>query len=172
MAQANQSLSVDIDTRQDAWRDAVRDPVAICEVAAGAAYASVADAPSPALLSILLSDDEEIAELNKVFRDKQGPTNVLSFPAGDAYPDGTVMLGDIAVSFETVRNEAERDGKSIADHLSHMIVHGVLHLLGFDHETDADADIMEQRETEVLGGLGIGNPYAEPDRADGGGAVA
>lgn len=160
MAAPDQPLSIDIEVRTDAWRDAVDDPAAVCEAAAASAYGSVDDAPAPAVLSILLSDDDEIAELNRVFRDKSGATNVLSFPAGDAYPDGTVMLGDIAVAFETVRDEAARDGRAVGDHLAHMVVHGVLHLLGLDHQTDAEAEAMETLETAVLKTLGIADPYA------------
>ncbi|MEQ8667191.1 MAG: rRNA maturation RNase YbeY [Rhodospirillales bacterium] len=172
MDQPERPLSIDIDVRAEAWREAVGDPEAVCEAAAVSAYRSVTDAPSRGVLSVLLSDDDEIAELNKVFRKRDGATNVLSFPAGDAYPDGSVMLGDIAVAFDTVRDEAARDGRTVADHLSHMIVHGVLHLLGFDHESDAEADAMEKLEVMALGRLGIGDPYADGEGAGKGGATS
>lgn len=154
-------LALDISIECEGWSAAVSDPEKLCLDAASAALAALEDVPGRPALSILLSDDTMIATLNSQFRGKNGPTNVLSFPAGDTYPDGLVMLGDIAVAFETVEREADAGGITIADHLSHMIIHGTLHLLGFDHETDGEAEEMENLETSILSGLGVADPYAE-----------
>ena len=117
----------------------------------------------PALeVGVLLCDDARMVELNGQFRGKQTPTNILSFPSGEeAGPDiEYVTPGELAIAFETVRDEALRDGKAFGDHFVHLWIHGLLHLMGYDHETDADADIMEGTETQLLALLGIADPYA------------
>jgi probable rRNA maturation factor len=116
-------------------------------------------------ISLLLCDDARIRELNAQWRNIDKPTNVLSFPAAD--PDDLAsapLLGDIAVALETVEREAEAEGKTFRDHYTHLIVHGTLHLLGFDHEVDEDAEEMEDMERRILAGLGIADPYADPAR--------
>ncbi len=115
-------------------------------------------------LSILLSDDVEIQALNRNYRGKNKPTNVLSFPAGDVGAAGRPrLLGDVVLALETVKREAAAQSKPLVNHLSHMTVHGVLHLLGHDHETETQATAMEALETEILRGLGIADPYAATD---------
>ena len=109
-------------------------------------------------LSLLLCDDARIRELNRDFRGLDKPTNVLSFPAPEQV--GSLALGDIAIAFETVAREAAEEGKSLADHYSHMVVHGLLHILGYDHEMDDEAEIMEALERAILGRMGIADPYA------------
>lgn len=114
-------------------------------------------APRRAALSVLLTDDAQLRALNHDFRGLDKPTNVLSFPAAanaDAY------LGDVALAYETTRNEARAAGKRLADHATHLAVHGVLHLLGFDHVTPRQAREMEPLETRILAELGIADPYA------------
>lgn len=155
------SFSPDIVVACPKWSESVDDPEALCSKAAAAALYAANDAPASVTLSVLLTDDEEITALNSQFRGKDNATNVLSFPAGDVYPDGSVMLGDIAVAYQTVASEAQTGGIDIAAHLTHMIVHGTLHLLGYDHETDDEAEEMEALESRVLGGLGVADPYAE-----------
>jgi len=117
----------------------------------------------------LFCGDVRIRELNRMFRDKDKPTNVLSFPSGEEMtPSGTpYVAGEIAMAFETLQAEARRDDKSLGDHLTHLWVHGLLHLMGHDHEDDVEADIMEAGEVRLLARLGIDNPYAETGAASG-----
>jgi probable rRNA maturation factor len=112
-------------------------------------------------VSVLLCDDARIREINHEWRGLDKPTNVLSFPAApkDALARSP-LVGDIAVAFETVCREAADEGKSLGDHYAHMITHGFLHLVGYDHETDEEAEQMEALEIRILGELGIPDPYA------------
>jgi probable rRNA maturation factor len=109
-------------------------------------------------VSLLFCDDAAIRALNQRWRGQDKPTNVLSFPAA-AGPGDVDILGDIAIAFETMQREAASDDKSLAAHFSHLVVHGLLHLLGYDHETDAEAEEMEGLERDVLASLGIDDPY-------------
>ncbi len=104
-------------------------------------------------LAIVLADDEFIQELNKHYRGKDKPTNVLSFPNEDE------PFGDVVLAFETIEREAAGQGKSFRDHAAHLIVHGILHLMGHDHEDEAQAEKMERKEVSILKRLGIENPY-------------
>ena len=128
--------------------------------------ASMVDAETfDAELAIMLTDDDGIRTLNKNWRGIDKPTNVLSFPALQPTgprdeDDAPRMLGDIAIAFETTRAEADAEHKPFENHLSHLAVHGFLHLIGYDHEKDADAEIMEELERKILGQLGIPDPYA------------
>jgi probable rRNA maturation factor len=112
-------------------------------------------------LSVQLADDAQIRALNAQWRGVDKPTNVLSFPvaAGDKIA-AAPLLGDIVVAFETAEREAAEEGKTFADHYAHLVVHGFLHLLGFDHQDAAEADRMETLETVILARLGIADPYA------------
>ena len=135
---------------------AARD--AATEVAAGAPT-------ERAEIAVLFADDDALRHLNRTWRGKDQPTNVLSFPAavpGGAPADsGGRHLGDVALGYETVLREAEADGKSLADHVTHLIVHGTLHLLGQDHEAEAEAEIMEALERQALARLGVQDPYRD-----------
>jgi probable rRNA maturation factor len=118
--------------------------------------------PGDAELSVRVVDAAEMQQLNKEYRGNDKPTNVLSFPAGDIAglpEDAGAPLGDLVVCASVVKDEAELQGKSLEDHWAHMIVHGTLHLLGFDHEEDAAAADMESREVGILTAHGIANPY-------------
>src|SRR5258706_10803110 len=122
-------------------------------------------------LAVMLTDDTGIRTLNCNWRGIDKPTNVLSFPAlqPERAPkpgDAPRMLGDIAIAYETMRREADEEQKPFDHHLSHLAVHGFLHLIGYDHENDADAEAMESLETEILAQLGIPDPYADRDRMD------
>jgi probable rRNA maturation factor len=119
-------------------------------------------------LAVMLTDDAGIRTLNGNWRGIDKPTNVLSFPAlqptGPGGPeDAPRMLGDIAIAYQTTRREADDEQKPFDHHLSHLAVHGFLHLIGYDHENDADADAMESLETEILAQLGIPDPYTDRD---------
>ncbi len=121
------------------------------------AFASAAaEAPAEGLVSLLLADDGELQQLNRDFRGKDKPTDVLSFPALEM---DRPLLGDIAVAYGTAARDAALQGKSMTDHLTHLLIHGYLHLLGHDHETQAEADAMEALEIRALATLGIANPY-------------
>jgi probable rRNA maturation factor len=120
-------------------------------------------------LAIMLTDDAGIRTLNSNWRGIDKPTNVLSFPAlqpsGATGPDDAPrMLGDIAIAYQTTRKEADDEQKPFDHHLSHLAVHGFLHLIGYDHEKDDDAEVMEALETEILAQLGIPDPYADRER--------
>jgi probable rRNA maturation factor len=120
----------------------------------------------PVEATILFSDDETVAELNRTWRGKQGPTNVLSFPSTQHFtgPEAPRHVGDIALAFGVVAREAKEQEKTLMAHTSHLLVHGLLHLAGFDHMNDADAEIMEAREVLILQGLGISDPYQSEAR--------
>lgn len=134
--------------------------------------------PTECELSVLGCDDRRIAQLNGDFRSKPMPTNVLSWPseerssdvvgAAPLMPPDAEELGDIAIAYETTLREAKEGGLSLEDHTKHLIVHGLLHLLGYDHENDADGDLMESVETAILATLGIADPYSSgaPDAGD------
>ncbi|MGO4706529.1 rRNA maturation RNase YbeY [Microvirga sp. 2MCAF38] len=130
---------------------------------AGEAAAAVADEEAEDFeISLLLTDDARIQELNRDFRGKDKPTNVLSFPAPEPPQHfGPRHLGDIALAYETLVREAEAEAKPLAHHYAHLIVHGVLHLLGYDHEVEEDAEIMEALEVKALATLGIDDPYRD-----------
>lgn len=146
----------------DLW-DALPEAEAIVEAAVCAAFAEAGLKALPdAELAVTLSDDARVAELNGEWRAKPTPTNVLTFPAVE--PDETAdapMLGDVILAFETVEREAREEGKSLSDHVSHLVVHGVLHLFGHDHLDDDEAEEMEALETRALARLGVADPYAD-----------
>ncbi len=162
--------TIDILISQAAWTRALPSAAAVCRRAARTAWAKGAPAKlkrraATADMAIVLTSDAAIRKLNAVYRGKDKPTNVLSFPAGEPHlgPLGGLPLGDVAIAYATVAKEAKEAGKSLKNHLSHMVVHGVLHLLGYDHERMPDAVTMERLETEILSELGIADPYREPD---------
>lgn len=152
----------------DCW-SAEPEADAIIHRAIEAASGMIEDDTADAELAIMLTDDAGIRTLNNNWRGMDKATNVLSFPAlqppeGAPVPDDMpMMLGDIAIAFETLRREADEEEKPFANHLSHLAVHGFLHLVGYDHENDADAEEMEQKEREILATLGIPDPYADSD---------
>jgi probable rRNA maturation factor len=152
-------MSVRIGIRIDhrPWRDALGDPRGLVRRAVRAALKVAPALPSgDTEMAVMLADDALLHRLNRDYRGRDKPTNVLSF-AGDE----PMLLGDIAIAYETTAAEAEAAGKPLSDHLSHLAVHGTLHLLGFDHETAEDAAEMEPLEVQALAALGIADPYRE-----------
>ena len=159
-------LFIEMDCSSEGWARALPDAEMLLRRAADAAWKTAG--AGAAELSVLLTGDAEIQILNRDYRAEDKPTNVLSFPAGDEGAAGRPrLLGDVVLALETIVREAEAQSKPLADHLSHLTVHGVLHLLGHDHETEAQATAMEALETEILHGLGIADPYAVTDETVG-----
>ncbi len=121
--------------------------------------AALADTEGSVRVGLRIVAESEAAELNTRFRGRTGPTNVLSFPYDDA-PLGKIrFLGDIVICAPLVKAEALKAGRPENDHWAHLVIHGILHLQGFDHETDQDARVMEERETRILTGMGFTDPY-------------
>lgn len=162
-------LSVEIAVECEDWRRACPEAVPLAEAAARAAFQGTAGeaAPPPAqrvVIGITLTDDLEQRRLNHTWRGKDVSTNVLAFPVAgpEAPPPGApLLLGDVVLALETVAAEAAAQNKSLADHLQHLVVHGVLHLLGQDHEDLTEAHAMERRETAILAELGVPAPYRD-----------
>ncbi|MCA0400961.1 MAG: rRNA maturation RNase YbeY [Proteobacteria bacterium] len=147
---------IEIVTEAEGW-----ERIADCEAIIRRAVAAALEAGGARAgeITLLLADDARVHALNRDYRGFDKPTNVLSFPAATMPGDEAPALGDIALAFETCAREAREEGKELPDHLTHLVVHGVLHLLGHDHETDDEAEAMEALEVRVLAGLGINDPY-------------
>ena len=143
-------MGIDIEIEDEAWLSVLPDAEVLALSAAEAATAEGG-------LTVLLTDDATVADLNQRFRDKAGPTNVLSFPAA-ANPEN--HLGDIALAYGVCAREAAEQGKPLAHHLQHLVAHGVLHLVGYDHQTETEAEEMEALERQILAGLDVPDPYA------------
>lgn len=167
-------MIVDCMTEDHRWEGVGLESIA--ETAAVAVLDRLGLEPSAYEISVLGCNDPRIAELNEDFRGKPVPTNVLSWPSDERgarlagemplFPGAgaaPVGLGDIAIAYDTCAREAGQAGRSMHDHVLHLMVHGTLHLLGFDHDRDADAALMEGLETEVLGKLGVADPYQPQD---------
>lgn len=190
-------VEIALSIEDERWEASVVDVEMLCERSARSALvAAHAQDPDwlpngPVEMSVILADDTTVQELNKNYRGKDKPTNVLSFALyadgggeededegfedeeldEDEADDGDVeflspddpvpvILGDVILAFETVEREAREQRKAFADHLAHLVTHGVLHLLGYDHIEDSEAEQMERLETQILSGLGIADPYA------------
>lgn len=157
-------FAVDIALPCTAWTRECPEAETLAEEAARLVLRR-ANAPAAALVDITLTGDAVQRDLNRDWRGKDAPTNVLAFPAADpsrpAPAGAPLLLGDVVLAFETVRREAAEQEKPFADHLRHLVVHGVLHLLGYDHENAADAANMEAREIAILAELGVPNPYRD-----------
>jgi probable rRNA maturation factor len=162
-------LTIDIAEPCTLWRERLPDIERLCGEAARAALAGAGSAHGPAELSIVLGDDALIQALNRQWRGQDKPTNILSFPAMPEMPPPGAprLLGDIVLAFETLAAESTAQGKPLEDHLRHLVVHGVLHLLGFDHEAAAEAERMEALEVAVLAGFGVADPYRVTEASHG-----
>jgi probable rRNA maturation factor len=148
-------LTPDVEIEDPAWTSALAHAEALVLATAEATMASEGAVGEG--VTLLLTDDETLRDLNLRFRQQDKPTNVLSFPAP---PNPERFLGDIALAYGVCAREAAEQGKPLAHHLQHLVAHGVLHLLGYDHISDAEAFEMEGLERAVLAGLGIPDPYA------------
>lgn len=163
-------LTVDIIPREPRWRRADID-LALLERAARAAEAACSGGDTaPREIAVLLTDDAECRELNRAWRGRDAATDVLSFPNDMRHVavDGPRPIGDIVLAFETVARDAGDAGKSLDAHAAHLVVHGVLHLMGHDHESPGEAERMEDGERCILAGLGIDDPYAFAPAGDAG----
>ena len=146
---------IEIEIEDEAWTAALPEAAAVAERAATAALGAVEGG-----VVVLLTDDETVRDLNARFRERDRPTNVLSFPAAEmTIPGQASPLGDLVLAYGVCAAEAAAQGKTLADHLSHLTVHGVLHLLGRDHEAEAEAEEMEAEERSILATLGVADPY-------------
>jgi probable rRNA maturation factor len=153
----NEGVKIEIVVRSARWQKH-RSAKAIVKKAVLAAARAVST--RPAELAIVLTDDSAIQALNRNWRGKDAPTNVLSFPAAPGKARAaSPYIGDIVIAHQTVVREAAAEGKRFDHHLAHLALHGFLHLLGHDHENDRDADRMERLERDILGRLGIPDPY-------------
>ena len=170
------AIAIAVPCRQ--WRKALPDVEHVAATAARAALRGAQRARSASVLvrergraaelSLVLGGDPLVRSLNWRWRGRDRATNVLSFPAGgEAVGEGPLLLGDVVLAYETVAREAETQGKTLAAHLSHLVAHGVLHLLGFDHESDEEARRMEGLERRILARLGMGDPYRAREAAHG-----
>ena len=152
-------MEIDFLTEDDAWR-ALPEREALTRLAARAVFEVLERPEPPSELSIVFTGDAAVAELNRRWRGKAGPTNVLSFPAANAAGGGQPgTLGDIVLAAGVVATEADAQGKPLANHTAHLIVHGLLHLLGYDHAEDATAEAMERLEVRAMARLGLPDPY-------------
>jgi probable rRNA maturation factor len=160
---ARPALVIDIGVRSKLWKGT---PGAAAAIRRAIRAAAARCGPrEPAMVTIILSDDEAIRTVNRKWRGLDRSTNVLSFPAAKIAPPATPRhLGDVVLAYETIERECVRERKSFPDHLAHLAVHGFLHLLGYDHESDREADAMETEERAILAALGVPDPYA-PARA-------
>ncbi|WP_460020141.1 rRNA maturation RNase YbeY [Magnetospira thiophila] len=147
------------------WLDALPEAEAL---GLRAALAALAEVQEPVEAALVLADDATVQGLNRDYRGQDKPTNVLSFADLGEDQAGEVarLLGDVVVALETTVHEAADQGKSLSDHFSHLVVHGMLHLLNYDHLSDDDAEHMEQKERAILAGLGIADPYASSGTRD------
>lgn len=162
-------MAVDVVLEDTRWTAVALENLA--ETAEAATLGQLGMDPGDWEISLLACDDARIAVLNGDFRDKPQPTNVLSWPSEERAaaeeggvpevpsPGGDPELGDIAIAYDTCAQEAEAAGKSLPDHATHLLVHGILHLLGYDHVRDKDATLMEGLEVKILGKLGLPDPY-------------
>ncbi len=173
-------ITIAVTVLTPAWRNTLSEAEPLARRAARAALAAAEEGvakegvakegvakegvalPGEAEVSLVLADDVTLGRLNRQYRGVEGPTNVLSFAVSEGSApesNGPLLLGDVVLAYETVRRESEEQGKRFSDHLCHLVVHGVLHLLGYDHGSEAQAGAMERLEIAALAGLGVSDPY-------------
>lgn len=166
-------MEIDVLIEEPRWEALEMEALAVTAATATLEHLGIDGAAAE--ISVLACNDAKITELNSAFREKPSATNVLSWPAvdlapeaagstpfpPDPEPDGSLPLGDIAIAFETCTREADDLGKPVEEHVAHLIVHGTLHLLGYDHIRDPDATLMQALEADILGKLGYSDPYTD-----------
>ncbi len=168
------TLSLIVDIADPMWTSTLPGLEELADIAVQHAIVHAAPAyigiPGTVEIGVTFADDDRMRQLNGQYRGKDKPTNVLSFPLlhADAPPPmgTTILLGDVVLGLQTILREAAETGKSVAAHTQHLIVHGVLHLLGHDHEADRDAELMEAMEIKILDEIGVANPYMITTDAD------
>lgn len=154
------SFDVEIDVADPRWRALLPDLEGLADRAVAAAVEDFGSGRDDGEISIVFAADEFVRALNAEHRGKDAPTNVLSFPNGfEAPPGAPLLLGDVVLARETVVREAAEQDKPVADHVTHLLVHGILHLCGWDHERPAEARAMEALEVDILARLGVPDPY-------------
>ncbi len=152
---SKENIEIDIDIKDTRW-DVVGDLAALARTAIMAGRAQYCVRPFTEI-SLLFTDNAQIKDLNRTYRGKDRPTNVLSFPTDEAL--AISVLGDVVMAFEVIEGEARDGGIELKNHIFHLLIHGYLHLQGLDHEIDDEAKVMEAHEIKALAGLGINNPY-------------
>jgi probable rRNA maturation factor len=162
-------MEIGVTIRHAAWRTALPDARRVTRNAALAALASTPESDATEL-AVVLADDILLRSLNSAYRGVDKTTNVLAFAYADSNPSPTPfesdVLGDVVISLERAAEEAKDSDIGLSEHLSHLVIHGVLHLLGYDHITDSDAKTMEELEIRTLAGIGIANPYTSPSAVE------
>ena len=153
------ALLMDLRVESDDWQN-ISELETVCQRALDAGFGTL-QTDQDACVDVLLTDDDALAALNQQWRNKTGPTDVLSFPA-EANPQG--FMGDIAIAYGVLARDAEKGGKTLSAHLSHLLIHGLLHLFGHDHIENDEAKIMEDFERAALAQMGIANPYSRIDQ--------
>ncbi len=166
-----ESLKLALEVEDPRWDDTLPDAANLIEQAVALALTDFDNAGRTVEVGVRLVDDGTIQALNRDWRGRDKPTNVLSFPLGDPGPvidpDFPWLIGDIVMSYDTVTAESVRDSKLLEHHLVHLVVHATLHLIGHEHEDEAEAEFMEAAEVRLLAGLGIPDPYSPtPNAAD------
>lgn len=166
-ASGSGSIAIEVIAESPEWKAALPCAEGVSGRAAAAAFGAVQPNTKGAEASVILTDDAWVRLLNNAYRGRDEPTDVLSFPilgeggrAVSSSPNQPVLLGDIVIAFETAAADAAARNKPLSDHLSHLVVHGMLHLCGYDHLAEAEANEMERLETRILAGLGVSDPYA------------
>ncbi len=157
---AARRLAIDVVRHDAAWAEAGINDTLIERAARAGLDAAPGLPEGDYEIAVLLTGDEEMRMLNRTWREKDTPTTVLSFPA-DETAHGPGFLGDVVLAYETTSKEAREGKLALADHVAHLVAHGILHLLGFDHIEEAEAERMEALERQTLAALGIADPYAE-----------
>jgi len=156
-------ITFDLSIDGGEWGDEAALTAVVQRALVAAALHITDDLPQDAEVSFLFADDAAVQILNRDWRGRDKPTNVLSFAANEGGGPVTPLLGDIAIAQQTVAREAVEQSKSFEDHLTHMVVHGLLHLIGHDHENDTEAEEMEALERQILTDLSIADPYADTE---------